>query len=131
MEKHRLHFAFCLTLTIPVLLYHRKLMNNSHKMWEKIANEAQALRDETLAKVGENIEIPAQLSRNVTDTPDKALSASSSRITSLAPQEIISLVSERKISAQEVVQAFLERAVVAQNLVGHLTCPFDDCAVKC
>ncbi|UKZ71116.1 uncharacterized protein TrAtP1_012079 [Trichoderma atroviride] len=96
-------------------------MRNSHKMWKQIAQEAQALRDETLAEVGVNIQIPAQLSRNVTDIPDKVLSASSARITSLAPQEIITLASERKISAQEVVQAFLERAVIAQNLTNCLT----------
>ncbi|KAK1238875.1 hypothetical protein MKX08_005936 [Trichoderma sp. CBMAI-0020] len=90
-------------------------------MWKQIAQEAQALRDETLAKVGVNIQMPAQLSRNVTDIPDKILSASSARITSLAPQEIISLASERKISAQEVVQAFLERAAIAQNLTNCLT----------
>lgn len=95
-------------------------MKGSNKMWKQIAQEAQALRDETLAKVGVNTEIPAQLSRNVTDIPDKILSASSTRITSLAPQEIITLVSERKVSAQEVVQAFLERAVIAQNLASHL-----------
>lgn len=89
-------------------------------MWKQIAHEAQALRDETLAKVDVNIEIPAQLSRNVTDIPGKLLSAGSARITSLAPQEIITLASERKISAQEVVRAFLERAVIAQNLVSHL-----------
>lgn len=88
-------------------------------MWKQIAQEAQALRDETLAKVGVNIEIPAQLSRNVTDIPDKVLSSTSARITSLAPQEIITLVSDRKISAQQVVQAFLERAAIAQNLVRH------------
>lgn len=88
-------------------------------MWKQIAQEAQALRDETLAKVGVNIELPAQLSRNVTDIPDTVLSASSVRITSLAPQEIVIFVSERKISPQQVVQAFLERAVVAQNLVSN------------
>lgn len=92
-------------------------------MWKQIAQEAQALRGETLAKVGVNIEIPVQLSRNVTDIPDKVLSSISAKITSLAPQEIINLVSERKISAQQVVQAFLERAVVAQNLVRHLYFP--------
>ncbi|KAM0473625.1 hypothetical protein ACHAPX_008030 [Trichoderma viride] len=90
-------------------------------MWKQIAQEAQALRDETLAKVGVNIELPAQLSRNVTDIPDTVLSASSVRITSLAPQEIVIFVSERKISPQQVVQAFLERAVVAQNLTNCLT----------
>lgn len=89
-------------------------------MWKQIAQEAQALRDETLAKVGVNVEIPAQLSRNVTNIPDKVLSSASARITSLAPQEIVTLISERKISAQQVVQAFLERAVIAQNLVRHL-----------
>ncbi|KAL7920152.1 amidase signature domain-containing protein [Trichoderma austrokoningii] len=90
-------------------------------MWKLIAHEAQALRDETLAKVGVNIEIPAQLSRNITDTPNKFLSVNSAKITSLTPQEIISLASERKISAQEVVQAFLERAVIAQKLTNCLT----------
>lgn len=94
-------------------------MKASNKMWKQIAQEAQALRDETLAKVGVTIEIPAQLSRNVTDIPDRVLSASSARITSLAPQEIITLASERKISAQQIVQAFLERAIAAQNLVSH------------
>lgn len=90
-------------------------------MWKQIAHEAQVLRDETLAKVGVNFELlPAQLSRNVTGIPEKVLSASNARITSLAPQEIVSLVSDGKISAQEVVRAFLERAVIAQNLVSHL-----------
>ncbi|KAL6903266.1 amidase signature domain-containing protein [Trichoderma evansii] len=96
-------------------------MRNSNKMWKQIAHKAQALRDETLAKVGVNLELPAQLSRNVTGIPEKFLSASSARITSLAPQEIVSLVSDRKISAQEVVRAFLERAVIAQNLTNCLT----------
>lgn len=98
-------------------------MKNSGKIWKQIASEAQALRDETLAKVGVNVEIPAQLSRNVTDIPDKVLSATGARITSLAPQEIVSLVSDGKISAQDVTRAFLERAVIAQNLVSHLHPP--------
>lgn len=89
-------------------------------MWKQIAQEAQALRDETLAEVGVNIVISAELSGNITHVPDIMLSASSARITSLEPQEIVSLVSKRIISAQEVVRAFLERALIAQNLVSNL-----------
>lgn len=95
-------------------------MRTSEKMWKQIAQEAQALRDETLAEVGVNIEISAELSGDITHIPNIMLSTSSARITSLVPQEIVSLVSKRIISAQEVARAFLERAVLAQKLVSNL-----------
>ncbi|KAM0263954.1 hypothetical protein ACHAQJ_000989 [Trichoderma viride] len=96
-------------------------MADLNKTWKQIAHEAQTLRGETLADVGVNIEIPVQLSGNVTDIPDKILSTDSVRITSLSPQEIILLTSDGKISAQKVIQAFLERAVAAQKLTNCLT----------
>jgi hypothetical protein len=110
-----------------------KKMANPNRTWEQIAHEAQTLRDETLAEVGVNIAIPVQLSRNITDIPDKVLSRDTVRITSLSPQEIVFLISNGKISAQKVIQAFLERAAVAQNLVSHLSliCGPKPLRIKC
>lgn len=87
------------------------------RAWQEIACEAQAIRDQTLADVEATVTLPPRLPTNVITIPEKILSQGNIRITSLSPQHIVSLTSHGKLSAQEVVQAFLERAVVAQKLV--------------
>jgi hypothetical protein len=87
------------------------------KSWQKIADEAQALRDQSLVDVGITIPLPPRLPTNVINIPEKVVSEKNIRITSLSPQVLIDLISNGKLSAREVVQAFLERAVAAQKLV--------------
>ncbi|KAL6872186.1 amidase signature domain-containing protein [Trichoderma novae-zelandiae] len=91
------------------------------RAWQEIAREAQAIRDQTLADVGATVTLPPRLPTNVITIPEKILSQGNIRITSLSPQHIVSLTSHGKLSAQEVVQAFLERAVVAQKLTNCVT----------
>ncbi|EHK17388.1 uncharacterized protein TRIVIDRAFT_41634 [Trichoderma virens Gv29-8] len=91
------------------------------KSWQKIADEAQALRDQSLVDVGITISLPPRLPTNVINIPEKVLSEKNIRITSLSPQALIDLISSGKLSAREVVQAFLERAVAAQKLTNCLT----------
>lgn len=88
--------------------------------WKEIAHEAQAHRDETLADVRTTVRLPLQLPTNVINIPEKVLSEANIQITSLSPQQLIELISNGYLSAQEVVQAFLERAVTAQKLVSYL-----------
>lgn len=85
--------------------------------WKEIAHEAQALRDQSLADVGTTVQLPLQLPTNVINIPEMVLSEANIRITSLSPQQLMDLISNGRLSAQEVVQAFLERAVIAQKLV--------------
>ncbi|RFU78890.1 amidase [Trichoderma arundinaceum] len=99
------------------------ISTSDHKIpiWEDIAHEAQLLRDQTLAEVGPAIALPMQLSGNVTNIPEEILSTESIRITNLSPEKLVHLASNGSISAQEIAQAFLERAVVAQKLTNCLT----------
>ncbi|KAL7934768.1 amidase signature domain-containing protein [Trichoderma chlorosporum] len=96
-------------------------MANNSENWQEIVHEAQALRDQTLADVKRPVQLPQQLPTNVSNIPEKVLSEDNLRITSLAPQNLVNLICNGTLSAQEVVQAFLERAVVAQKLTNCLT----------
>ncbi|KAK4061744.1 hypothetical protein Trihar35433_9344 [Trichoderma harzianum] len=89
--------------------------------WKEIAHEAQALRDQSLVDVGTTVQLPLQLPANAINIPEKVLSAANIRITSLSPQQLIDFISNGQLSAQEIVQAFLERAVTAQKLTNCLT----------
>ena len=88
--------------------------------WKEIAHEAQALRDQSLADVGTTVRLPLQLPTNVINIPEIVLSEANIRITSLSPQQLVDQISNGQLSAQEVIQAFLERAVTAQKLVSWL-----------
>lgn len=90
------------------------------KVWQDVVYEARALRDQTLAEVGVTIALPPRLPTNITNIPEEILSEENVRITSLAPQQLVDLISNNKLSAREVIQAFLERAVAAQKLVSQL-----------
>lgn len=93
----------------------------SKPTWQEIAQEAQDLRDGSIARV----EAPMpnatdQLPLNVTDIPKHLLSAEEVSISQTAPEILVSSLASGKYTCTAVITAFLHRAAIAQAVVCRL-----------
>ena len=90
----------------------------SPKTWQKVAEEAQRLRDDSLAAISPPIpEVPSELPDNVAYIPRDLLTPEEIRITETTPEDLVASLAQAKLSAVEVTSAFLRRAALAQKLV--------------
>jgi amidase len=89
------------------------------KSWEDIAQEAQKLRDNSLADVNIVWSTERSIEQNVTRLPSEVLPSEASQITSLPFEELRESLISGAISAQATVMGFLQRAAIAQKLVSH------------
>ena len=88
-------------------------------MWQEAAEAAQRHRDESIAKVKPPLsDLPHQLPLDVTGIPMICLTETENAITTLPVEHLYTkIVTERKYSCVEVINAFLRRAALAQKLV--------------
>lgn len=92
------------------------------KVWTDIAEEAQRHRDATIAALSPPApEISSELPKNTLHMPGQLLDYSVLSITSLLPEELLLSLSTGRLSAVQVVTAYLQRAAVAQGLSNCLT----------
>lgn len=92
--------------------------------WQEVALEAQQHRDATIAVIQPEIPtLPHSLPKNVMGIPRKMLSDPEKQITSLSVNGLLDALAGRgsgeRLSAVDVVNAFLRRAALAQKLVGY------------
>jgi amidase len=86
--------------------------------WEEVAAGRQKYRDASIATVQPQVpDPPADLPLNVSAIPKELLHGEEVEITEAPPEEILSRLAKRKISARQVATAFLRRAGLAQKLV--------------
>jgi hypothetical protein len=86
--------------------------------WEEVAADRQKYRDASIAAVQPRVpDPPADLPLNVSVIPKELLQGDEVEITEASPEEILVRLANRKISAKQVIIAFLRRAGVAQKLV--------------
>ena len=92
--------------------------NKPKRHWEEVAQEAQAYRDASIARLDLDLSsIPTPLPRNVLSIPAQVLSADDIEITKLKTEELLALLANGLLGAETVVTAFLHRAAVAQKVV--------------
>ena len=92
------------------------------KPWQDIAAHVQARRDATIAQIIPAIpRVAKDLPTNVTEIPKRLLDSSEVRITEMLPEELLKELSIGKLSSEEVTNAFLRRAGLAQRLVNCVT----------
>ena len=84
--------------------------------WQDVAKEAQELRDSTLHDVT-NIVIPDVLGWDATDLIELLPTPETNSMTSMSPSALVFQISSRKLSATKVIETFLRRASMAQELV--------------
>jgi amidase len=86
--------------------------------WEEVAADRQKHRDASIAAVQPPVpDPPIDLPLDVSDIARQLLSYEEVKITEMPPEEILSLLASKSISATEVITAFLRRAGLAQKLV--------------
>lgn len=98
--------------------------------WQQIAKEAQDHRDNTMAQVQSTLSASPKVQLETDDIQNTAveqarvlLPAQDVHITEMLPEDLITALGTGQVSATDVVNAYLRRAVVAQKLVSSLpTC---------
>lgn len=97
--------------------------SKSHsKAWTAVAEEAQAHRDATIAALSPLAPmVPSILPKNMLHIPDELLNHPTLSITNLSPEHLLQALSNGRLSAVEVTNAYLQRAAVAQGLSNCLT----------
>jgi amidase len=100
------------------------------RSWQEIAKEAQDRRDASLGKVNpglpeafERIQFSEELPKISMNIPGKVLHPTDYRITEMLPEDLITSLASRDLTAVDVTTAFLRRAKIAQKLVSILLCP--------
>jgi amidase len=95
-----------------------KIRELPKRPWQEISKEAQDHRDRSLSKVRPPLaKIPSKLPKNTTGIAEQMLTAEEIELTSKLPEDILALIASGDITSTEVCNAFLRRAVVAQQLV--------------
>ncbi|KAF2754925.1 amidase [Pseudovirgaria hyperparasitica] len=93
--------------------------------WQDVAHEAQQYRDRTVAAVRPELPaLPSPLPRNVMAIPGQILSQRELYITSLSVSCLLDALAGRgveRITAVDVINAFLRRAALAQRLTNCVT----------
>lgn len=93
--------------------------------WQEVAREAQQHRDSTIASIRPVLPpLCPSLPKDVTGIPRQVLLDREAEITSLPLDDLLHRLGGRglaeRLSAVEVVNAFLRRAAIAQRLVSWL-----------
>lgn len=99
------------------------MVTQSIEAWRSYAKKAQDIRDTSIAQVDVDVsQISRELPLNVTGIPETILSSHDTAITQ--NNDAVSLIQKMKskeLSAEEVVTAFLRRAVIASKLTNCIT----------
>jgi amidase len=86
--------------------------------WEEVVKEARSHRDKTIQEaVGESLKFPLLDGLNVTSTVATALDEEDAKITELEFLQLLSQLKSGGLSSRRVVEAYLQRAALAQHLV--------------
>ena len=88
--------------------------------WEENVRTARKIRDDSLAQTpGGSPQVSAQLLNglNATVVPEKVLSLDDIKITALDTEQLLSLLASAELSSVTVIEAFMRRAALAQQLV--------------
>ena len=92
------------------------------KAWMAVAEEAQAHRDATIAALSPVApNVPSNLPRSILHIPDELLNRSILSVTNLSPDHLLQALSNGRLSAVEVTNAYLQRAAITQGLSNCLT----------
>ena len=90
--------------------------------WSKTASRVQEYRAQGLQQVQPPLpEIPSKLSQDVTSVPQQLLLPRELEITQLPPECLLSRLAAGKLTSEEVTQAYLRRAALAQELVSTIS----------
>ncbi|KAF2819180.1 amidase [Ophiobolus disseminans] len=90
--------------------------------WQEVAKAAQEHRDGTIAQLSPLIaRAPTNLPPRVIGIPEQLSDERALSITSLLPEELIASLATSRLSAVEVMCAFLQQAVIAQDLTNCIT----------
>ena len=96
------------------------MAQRTQRPWHAIAQEAQKYRDKTLTKIMPSISdvgIPQKSSANVLESLRTRLSMREVEITELPVKSLLEQLRAGRLTAITVVEAFLRRAAMAQQLV--------------
>jgi amidase len=86
--------------------------------WQETCQLMRDHRDESIRKIQPQIpQVPSDLPLNVTSIPGTLLEDNEIRITESKPEELLSQLSNGRLTSIEVTNAFLRRAGIAQQLV--------------
>ena len=89
--------------------------------WRKTVSKVQEYRVQSLRKVQPPLpEIPLDLPKDVTHAPQMLLSQREIVITDSSPECLLSYLAAGKWNSEEVTQAYLRRATLAQELVSTI-----------
>ncbi|KAK5952726.1 hypothetical protein OHC33_006318 [Knufia fluminis] len=92
------------------------------KPWQEVAQRAQAYRDKSIAEINPPIPaVPEELPQNVTHLPKQLLTPREVEITEMLPEELLPALADGKLTSVEVINAFVRRAGLAQQLVNCVT----------
>ena len=98
--------------------------------WQTIAQIAQQHRDATLAQIEPPIPDIDPLPLDSTNVAKTLLTPDELSITEADPVDLISKLSSQRLTATEVVKAFLRRAALAQKLTNCITELLPDRAIE-
>ena len=89
--------------------------------WQKTVSRVQEYRAQSLENVQPSLpKIPSHLPKNVAHVPQLLLSERETEITESSPECLLSYLASGKWSSEEVTQAYLRRATLAQELVSTI-----------
>lgn len=86
--------------------------------WQETVSAVQAHRLAGLSRIQPPLlDVPPNLSKDITNIPKKLLSQQELDITHSSPESLLMRLTSGEWSSEEVTNAFLRRAGLAQNLV--------------
>lgn len=85
--------------------------------WQDLAQQVRDRRDDSIDKFAPDLEIPRIGSGRAIPIPRHYLTSAEIAITESSVQSLLNSLAQGKLSATEVTNAFLRRAVIAQKLV--------------
>ncbi|KAL8920878.1 MAG: hypothetical protein Q9208_006050 [Pyrenodesmia sp. 3 TL-2023] len=86
--------------------------------WREVAKAAQDFRDASISRIEPSVpDVSPDLPKNVIHIPRELLTQAEVIITETSPEDLVESLSSGKLNSTTVVNAFLRRAGLAQNLL--------------
>ena len=100
------------------------------KTWQQICAEVQKYRDDSIARVESVPQAPKELPLDVTGVPRQLLSPEDVSVTELPPEHLQAKLQSGELKCVPVIQAFLRRAALAQQLTNCISELLPESALK-